>query len=121
MNPPITEAPPLAYQGNQKRGPSTSVVLRCLSLIVSSGMAIALLIWAPNQYILTGQVPVPERLATLESQMKDMAEVKAMAIKDDEKINTFIGVGTGAFSTLAILDILQLLATKRRGSKRDDG
>jgi hypothetical protein len=53
--------------------------------------------------------------------MKDMAEVKAMAIKDDEKINTFIGVGTGAFSTLAILDILQLLATKRRGSRKDDG
>ncbi len=111
----------MEYQGDNKSGPSPAIVLRCLSLLVSGSMALALLLWAPNQQLLTGQVPVPERLATLESQMKDMAEVKAMAIKDDEKINTFIGVGTGAFSTLAILDILQLLATKRRGSRKDDG
>ena len=82
-------------------------------------MALTLFLFAPISSTIGGQIPVPERLATLETQMEDMKEVKALVMRNTEKINVMAGVGTGAFVTLTILDILQLLASRRKVSRRD--
>jgi hypothetical protein len=102
-----------------------TAVLRCLSITVSATMTLYLLLWVPVSPSVIAQRPASERLATAESQISDLRdtvkELRAMAQSTENKINTIAGVGTGAFATLAILDILQLLGAKRRSARRDDG
>ena len=100
------------------------MILRYFSLTVSASMALCLLLWTPVSHAITSTAPAPERLATVESQVSDIREtVKELRVSSqnsENKINTIAGVGTGAFATLAILDILQLLGAKRRGARRDN-
>ena len=101
-----------------------STALRVLSVTVSVTMALYLLLAMPVSPYVVAQRPDIERLATAEAQISELRDtvkdLRAMAQITENKINTISGVGTGAFATLAILDILQLLGAKRRSSPRND-
>ena len=126
MNPPTTNDDASPFVVFEERGSDHfGLILRCFSITVSVGMALCFLLLTPITSAIPPSSPATERLATVESQVADMREtvkeLRAMAQSSENKINTITGVGTGAFTTLAILDILQLLGAKRRSSRRDDG